>query len=108
MENSNGMLTYGEVEAAYSVFKGVINSVLRNALGEEEFNEFSLADRKKVFFYMLDNGKSPADDKLDFFLYREDDMKKIRVSRLGLTRVFSSIVTMISSSPEENPDCNKL
>lgn len=106
--DSNGMLTYGEVEAAYSVFKGVINSVLRNALGEEEFNEFSLADRKKVFFYMLDNGKSPADDKLDFFLYREDDMKKIRVSRLGLTRVFSSIVTMISSSPEENPDCNKL
>lgn len=106
--DSNGMLTYGEVDMAYNVFKGVINSVLRDALGEEEFSDFSLFDRKRVFFYMLDTGKSPADNKLDFLLYREDDMRKIRVTRLGLTRVFSSIVTMISSSPEENPDCNTL
>ena len=106
--DSNGMLTNREVEEAYSVFKGVINSVLRDALGEDEFNDFSLSDRKRVFFYMLDRGVSPADNKLDFFLYSENDMKKIRVSRLGLTKVFSSIVTMISSSPEENPDCNQL
>lgn len=102
--DSNAVLTYKEVSIAYDVFKGVINDILMNS----GFEDWGLAERKKVFYFMLDKGVSPADNKLGFFLYSERDMRKIRVTRMGLTKVFSTIVGMISNSPEENPDCDKL
>lgn len=102
--DSNGVLTNTEVSTAYEVFKGVINSVLE----ENNLDDMSLADKKRIFYFMLDRGVSPADNKAAFFWYSESDMKKIRVTRLGLTKVFSTIVSMISNSSDENPDCNEL